>query len=311
MAARHGITHIEPAGGGHVPTHYLDPNALAADADALAAWRDTLDSRGLTIAALGVYGNPLHPAPATAQAAQRDFAAMCSVAEQLGVQRVTVISGVPGGGPDDRVPNWIVNSIFPEFSAAYRWQWEARLIPYWRQACAIAADHGVTICMEPHAGSMIYNGETFLRLQEACGEHLRLSFDASHLWWQGIDPIAAVEQLGEFITYVQVKDVSFNPRRVARDGVVPSCEYDDWRVRPWVYRAVGLGHGEQFWKGLFTALRVHGYDGVVAIEYEEPFLSIDEAIGQSVAMVSRALPRDPIPDRNWFEGYEWPTASPE
>lgn len=311
LAVRNGVTHVEPCGGGHVPTHYVDPRALDADDAALGAFRETIVARGLTISALGVYGNPLHPDEARARAAHDDFVAMCSVAEKLGAGRVTVISGVPAGGPHDRAPNWIVPSIYADLEAAYRWQWEERLIPYWREACAAAAAHGVTICMEPIGGFMVYNAQTFLRLREACGETLQVNLDPSHVWWMGIDPLVLVEQLAGAIGHAHAKDVRLDARAVARDGVVPACRYDDWDARTWTYRAIGYGHAEAFWRDFFTALRRAGYDDVVAIELEDSFMTMDEGVEKSVELVRRALPREPIPEGNWFDKYEWDSASVE
>lgn len=311
LAVRNGVTHVEPCGGGHVPKGYVDPVALAADGDALTRFRDEISSRGLQIAALGVYGNPIHPDERRARAAHEDFAAMCAVAEQLGVTRITVISGVPAGGPHDRAPNWIVPSIYADLEAAYAWQWEEKLVPYWREACAIAAAHGVTICMEPIGGFMVYDAQTFLRLREACGETLCANVDPSHVFWMGIDPLQFVEQLRGTIGYAHAKDVKLDARAVARDGVVPSCRYDDWDARSWTYRAIGYGHPELFWRDFFTALRRNGYDDVVSVELEDAFMTMDEGVEKSVELVRRVLPRDPIPEESFFNKYEWDSASVE
>ncbi len=311
LAVRNGVTHVEPCGGGHVPTGYVDPLALAADTGALEAFRESVASRGLEIAALGVYGNPIHPDAQRARAAHEDFAAMCAVAERLGVHRVTVISGVPAGGPHDRAPNWIVPSIYADLEAAYEWQWQERLIPYWREACAVATAHGVTICMEPIGGFMVYNAQTFLRLREACGETLCANVDPSHVFWMGIDPVVYVEQLAGAIGYAHAKDVKLDARAVARDGIVPACRYDDWDARSWTYRAIGYGHPESFWRDFFTALRRNGYDDVVSIELEDSFMTMDEGVEKSVELVRRTLPREPIPERNWFAKYEWDSARVE
>jgi sugar phosphate isomerase/epimerase len=311
LAVRNGVTHVEPCGGGHVPKAYIDPVALAADDDAIAGFRETISARGLHVAALGCYGNPVHPDEQRAKAAHEDFVAMCTVAAKLEVGRITVISGVPAGGPHDRAPNWIIPSIYADLEHAYRWQWEERLIPYWREACIVAAAHNVTICMEPIGGFMVYNGQTFLRLREACGENLCVNVDPSHLWWMGIDPLVLVDQLQGSVGYAHAKDVGIDTRRAARDGLAPACRYDDWDARSWTYRAIGFGHPESFWKDFFTALRRGGYDDVVSIEIEESFMTTDEALEKSVEMVRRALPREPIPTANWFDNYQWQSASVE
>jgi sugar phosphate isomerase/epimerase len=311
LAVEHGIEYVEPCGGGHVPKAYVDPQALAADEEALAAFRESLASRQLQIAALGCYGNPVHPDPERAGAAHADFVAMCDVAAKLGVGRITVISGVPAGGPSDRAPNWIIPSIYADLENAYQWQWEERLIPYWREACEIARAHEVTVCMEPIGGFMVYNAQTFLRLRDACGETLCANVDPSHIWWMGIDPLVFVEQLRGAIGYAHAKDVAIDSRRAARDGLAPACRYDEWDSRSWIYRAIGFGHPESFWKDYFTELRRNGYDGVASVEIEESFMTTDEALAKSVELLRRAMPREPIPDANWFDKYEWKAADVE
>lgn len=305
LAVRNDLKFVEPCGGGHVPKSYVDPILLSKNADALAEFSESIVSRGLSIASLGCYGNPVHPDAQRADAAHADLLAMFDVASKLGVSRITVISGVPGGGPHDRSPNWIIPSIYADFEIAYRWQWEERLIPYWREACVIAAAHGVDLCMEALGGFMVYNGQTFLRLREACGEVLHANVDPSHLWWMGIDPLIYVEQLGSAVGYAHAKDVEIRPRIVQKDGVVPACRYDDWDARSWMYRAIGFGHSDMFWNDFFTTLRRVGYDGVVSIEIEESYMSTDEALQKSAETVRRAMPREPIPDSNWFDKYEW------
>lgn len=305
LALSSGITYVEPCGGGHVPKGYVDPVALRDDSARLEEFRASVESRGLRIAALGCYGNPLHPDRERAEAAHADFVAMCEVAAALGVGRVTVISGVSAAGPHDRVPNWIIPSVYADLEKAYRWQWEERLIPYWRDASAIAAAHGVTICMEPIGGFMVYNAETFLRLREACGDFLCVNLDPSHVWWMGIDPQRYIAELAGMIGYAHAKDVSLDHELIERNGVVPACRYDQWERRSWTYRAVGFGHDELFWKGFCTALRRAGYDDVLSIEIEESFMAVPDAVEKSVELLRRALPRDPIPTSNWFDKYEW------
>ena len=127
--------------------------------------------------------------------------------------------------------------------------------------------------------------------------------------WMGIDPIVLIEQLAGTIGHVHAKDVGLDPRRIARDGVVPACRYDDWEGRSWTYRAIGYGHDEPFWREFFTTLRRAGYDDVVAIEIEDPFMTMDEAVEKSVELTRRALPRHPVPDKSFFDAYEWESAN--
>lgn len=303
--ARHGITMVEPCAGGHIPKTHYDPVALAKDPDLLARFRESLESRDLRIAALGVHGNPVHPDALIAAAHHDDFVATCKIAADLGVGVVDVISGTPAGGPNDKTVNWIVNFIWPHFSEAYRWQWEERLIPYWKKAAKIAASYGVRIAVEPHGGSSVYNLQTFFRLRDAVGETIGSNIDPSHIFWLGIDVMNFVAELGDTIILSHAKDVSVNERLLRLDGLIPAVEFDDWDNRSWSYAAVGQGHDRMFWRNYVTALRRAGYDGPVVIEIEEPYYTPDDAIAQSVAVMRDALPKQRIPDANWFDKYQW------
>ena len=215
--ARYGLHWIEANAGGHIPKDHFDPVELANNKEALKRFADSLGRRNIQIAALGCYGNPVHPTESRRRRDQQDFVASCSLAEQLGVTRIATISGCPAGGPHDRAPNWIVNSIYPDFRKAYEWQWEKCLIPYWTEAARIADDHGVRICIEPHGGDMVYNLETFQRLRNAVGPTIGANFDPSHLWWMGIDVLAMIRELGNAVYYVHAKDVRIESDVVAAD----------------------------------------------------------------------------------------------
>ena len=292
--ASYGVRHVEANAGGHIPKDHFDPQALAADPGALRRFRESLEQRELAVCAFGCYGNPVHPMLERRTQAHEDFVATCRLAGELGVDRVSVISGCPAGGPHDRAPNWIINSIYPDFANAYRWQWEECLIPYWQRAAEVADRHGVRICVEPHGGDMVYNTETFLRLRQAVGPTIGANFDPSHLFWMGVDVLEMIAELGDAIIHIcqgrllrAVGDPTARPRpggRLRRLG-----------ARSWLYRAVGHGHPEAFWRDYVTALRRAGYDDVVVIELEEPFMSTGDALDASVSTLRAALPAAPFP----------------
>jgi len=309
--ARHGIRWIEADAGGHIPKDHFDPLELVENEEALKRFADSLATRDIAIAALGCYGNPVHPTEWRRQRDHQDFVATCKLAERLGVTRVAAIAGCPAGGPHDRAPNWIINSIYPDFRKAYEWQWERCLIPYWTEAARIADQHGVRICIEPHGGDMVYNLETFQRLRDAVGPTIGVNFDPSHLWWMGIDVLAMIGELGDAIYYVHAKDVQIDDGIVARQGLVPAVDFADWDGRSWLYRAIGQGHDERFWRAFVTTLRRSGYDGIVTIELEDPFLVMDDAIAMSVATLRAALPPSAPPPGDWFDTYKWEAAEVE
>jgi sugar phosphate isomerase/epimerase len=294
-----GIGQIEACAGGHIPTRHYDPRELSADSDALARFRSTLDERGLELCSLSCHGNPLHPDPQRAASDHEDFVATCRVASELGVRHVSLLAGLPAGGPRDAVPNWIVNSTFPGLDDSYRWQWEERVLPYWREAANVADAHGVVLCIEPHSADVVYNTPTFERLRDEVGPLIAMNFDPSHLWWQGIDPIAVVETVGHAIATCHVKDALLDGRRIARDGALSPVSYDRWDLRPWVFATPGYGHSELFWAHLVLALRRAGYEGTLSIECEDPFLSPGDTLARSAELLRRVLFAEPAPGVDW------------
>lgn len=298
-AVEQGVGWIEACGGGHIPTGHLDPVELAGDRIALDRLRKTLDERGLRLSSLACHGNPLHPDEARAAADHAALVAMCAIAPELGVTHVNLLAGLPPGGAEDATPNWIVNSVFPGLDDIYRWQWEQRVIPYWRRAARVAADSGVVLCVEPHPSDVVYNAPTFLRLREEVGAQIGMNFDPSHLWWQGIDPLAMVEGLAAHIRTVHIKDMQTHSARVAAEGVLSSAPYERWDDRPWSFSTPGYGHSEVWWGRLVLALRRAGYDGVLSIECEDPFLTPDDTFRSSVAVLRRVLPAEPPPPVDW------------
>jgi sugar phosphate isomerase/epimerase len=298
-AVARGVRWIEACGGGHIPTLHFDPVRLDADREQLQRFRATLEERELGLSAFACHGNPLHPNPRRAESDHEALVATCHVAAQMDVKHVNLLAGLPAGGPEDSTPNWIVNSLFPGLDEVYRWQWEERVLPYWRRAAALAADTGVLLCVEPHPADVVYNPPTFMRLREEVGAAIGMNFDPSHLWWQGIDPLAVVEQLGDQIRTCHVKDILFERGRVGREGVLSAAPHERWDKRPWAFSTPGYGHSELFWSRLVIALRRVGYSGTLSIECEDPFLAPDDTFEASVELLTRVLPTHPSPSVDW------------
>lgn len=104
-----GLEQVELGCGNWSPAPHVDLKGLTADAGARHRLLDTLGENGLTISALNCSGNPLFPGEKGAgdrAVAEGTFL----LAEQLGVETVVMMSGLPGGCPEDRTPTWIVTS---------------------------------------------------------------------------------------------------------------------------------------------------------------------------------------------------------
>jgi sugar phosphate isomerase/epimerase len=293
------ISTLELGTGGWPGGNHLNLEALLASKSDAADFRAKLRDAGLTISALSCHNNPVHPNP---EIARRDDALIrktVQLAESLEVPVVVTFSGCPGASAQDAVPNWITTSWPPEYSEALAWQWEERLIPYWKDTAAFAAKAGVKIALEAHPGFCVYNVETMLRLRAAAGPSLGINLDPSHLWWQGVDIPAAIAALGDAIFHVHAKDVAINPIMRNVNGVLDTKSYRDMARRSWLFRSVGWGHSEVEWKQIVSALRLVGYDYVLSIEHEDALASTHEGLSSAIGLLSRVLLKEPAVEAWW------------
>lgn len=284
-----GCEAVEIGVGGLPGAAHADAAVLVEDEGKRKQLLEAVASRGLEISALSCHGNPLHPRPETAQAHDRDYRNAVKLAQQLGVDTVITFSGCPGGGPEAQEPNWVTCPWPPDFLEILDWQWRERATPYWGEAAKFARDHGVKVAIELHPGFLAYNTETFNRLREIGGETLGVNFDPSHLFWQGMDPLVCVRDLGDAIYHVHAKDTWLDKQNIALNGVLDTKPYTDEINRSWIFRTVGFGHGQEFWRSLMSELRLAGYDGVVSIEHEDSLMSINEGFTSAVNFLKGAV----------------------
>jgi sugar phosphate isomerase/epimerase len=263
--AAKGLQAVEIGTGSWPGDEHCKPAELLADEGKLRAFRHAVESRGLTISALSCHGNALHPQKAVAKAYHDNFVETVRLAAKLGVPVVNTFSGCPGDHEDAKYPNWPVAPWPNDFQDVLKWQWEQKLIPYWKEWGAYAADHNVKIGLELHGGFSVHTPATLLRLREAAGEAIGANLDPSHMWWQGIDPVQAIRILGQAgaIHHFHAKDTTIDPVNVNKYGLTDMQGYDQMMDRAWQFRTVGFGHDLKTWADIMSALRLVGYDYVV------------------------------------------------
>ena len=286
-----GVQAVEIGTGGYPGAAHCQPDILLGDADKLSTFQQAIASRGLTLSALSCHANPLHPRAATAQAAHTTFEHTVRLAERIGVTRVVLFSGCPGDSDQARYPNWVTAAWPPDYQELLAWQWSEKVIPYWRAAAAFAREHGVRLCFEMHPGFVVYNPETLLRLRAECGDNIGANLDPSHLFWQGIDVIEAIRVLGkaDAIYHVHAKDTAIDPHNAAVNGVLDTKPLSQAADRSWIFRTVGFGHDELFWRTFVSALRKVGYDHVLSIEHEDALASINEGFLKAVRFLQGVM----------------------
>jgi len=286
-------------GTGNYPGDAHCSLSMLDDAQALDTFRKVLSDRGASVSALSCHGNPFHPDPERA-AHDRDVSRKTILlAERLGIPVVVDFSGCPGDSPSAKQPNWVTCPWPPDYLDVLRWQWDEVVAPYWREHGQFAADHGVRIAIEMHPGFVVYSPETMLRLRSLAGPSVGCNFDPSHLFWQSIDPIAAVRILGDAIFHVHAKDTQLYPVNLSRTGVLDTKPYTDEPHRSWIFRTCGYGHGAEWWKEFVSTLRMVGYDNVLSIEHEDSLLSAEEGLTKAAAFLNDLVIRD-RPGAAWW-----------
>ena len=290
LAARLQMDELEFGCGNWSSAPHVRVDAMLQSENARRDFRAALADRDLGISALNCSGNPLHPGE---EGRRHDDVTRKTIrlARLLDVDRVVMMSGCPGA-PGDSYPNWITTEWPPEVREILRWQWEAVLIPYWRDLVDYARNEGIQkLCLELHGHQNVYSVATLTRLRDAVGDTVGANLDPSHLMWMGADPLAAARALGDAVYYVHAKDTRIESAVADVNGVIDTTPGSDYRSRAWNYITLGRGRDAAWWRSFLEALDGVGYDGVLSIEHEDPSISPVEGVEESVALLRRVIPR--------------------
>ncbi|MFG2894463.1 sugar phosphate isomerase/epimerase family protein [Streptomyces sp. NPDC048248] len=290
-----GLTGAEINAGGFLPTPHLPVEKLLSGALSPEAYLKPFAEAGIELTGLNVNGNPLDPDPVAGPAHAADLRRAIQVAGLLGIRRVVTMSGLPAAEPGGAVPAWNVNPWHSAFLDSLTYQWDTIAVPFWRDIEQLAAAHGVKVCIEMHPQNLVFNPATLKRLVERTdATHIGAELDPSHLFWQGIDPVAAIEDLGPLVFHAAAKDTRINAERCRVNGVLDDrfTKVTDDPVQlgghhtlnrwpqdsTWDFVAVGRGHDEAFWGRFLDALHRIDPDMAVNIEHEDTELGQMEGL---------------------------------
>jgi sugar phosphate isomerase/epimerase len=277
-----GLSAIEPACGGLAGKVHCDPQKLIKDKNEIKKWVESAEKNDLEISSLSCHGNMLHPDKKISDEHISDFEAAIELAHYIGVKVVNGFAGCPGANEDAKYPNWITCPWPPYYGEAVKWQWEKKIIPFWREMAKKMKKAGVVVGLEMHEGDAVYNPEMLLKLREAVGEEICCCYDPSNLFWQGMNTIEIIGILGDAIANVHAKDGKVSKKVVDFTGSSDWKDYDKLDKRAWNFRTVGFGHGVEYWTDFIYSLRLIGYDGVLSIEHEDPLISGEEGLTKSI-----------------------------
>lgn len=237
-ASKKGFAALEVNSG---PKGHLRPSDVLRD-DGKEV-RRILDSTGIRISGLEYYSR-MHDRYA------EDMKELIFAAEALDTM-VCVFAGFPADG---KTKMQTIREDLPEVMAPLAEDAGARGVKIafenWAQTNLQHLDHFRAVCdVLPHP-------------------NVGFNFDPSHLFWQQIDYLAAVEEFGDRIFHTHAKDVAVRGERLARLGVLES----GW----WEF--VIPGYGGIDWGAWLNRLRAVKYDGVVCIEHEDPHFGGKEGL---------------------------------
>lgn len=288
---QYGITGVEMTAGGWSPCPHVKTEELLASSAALAAFRGELEKRGMEIVALNCSGNPLAPGALGEKHTASSYRTV-ELAAKLGVKKIVMMSGLPGGGPDDKIPNWITSTVsWPDYMpGVIDYQWNEVAIPWWQAFTRHAAEHGIEqIALEEFPSQLVYNPSTLLRLRDAVGDIIGMNLDPSHLIAMGADPVAAARKLEGVIYHVHGKDARIERGLADVDGLLEYQPVTQTKTRTWNYVAVGCGQDLKWWKEFFSVLRMTGYNGYVSLEMEDLTMSVEAGLRTSIDALNATL----------------------
>ena len=227
---------------------------------------EVLAGSGVTISALGVYGNPLESSPAD-QETLRGLKACIEHAHLFGTQVVTGFTGRLRGKPlPESIPAF--KQVFGELSRR-------------------AADRGVRIAFENcWMGGDWQSGDWNIALCPAAwelmfdslpAENLGLEWEPCHQLCELIDPMPQLHTWVPKIFHVHGKDATVHWDLLRRHG----CRGD----RRFAFHR-HPGFGDSNWTDIISQLRLHGYRGSIDIEgWHDPVYKDDlEMTGQVHAL---------------------------
>lgn len=288
-----GIEMVEIGCGGYPGNAHANPDVLLNDEAKLEEFKALLKKYNVEISALSCHGNPVHPNKEIAKEFDDAIRKTILLAEKLDVHQINTFSGCPGDCESSKYPNWVTCPWPNEFGEILDWQWNEVLIPYWKDLVAFSKAHGVDkIALEMHPGFCVYNPESLLKLRAAVGPEIGANFDPSHLIWQGIEPVAAIRALEGAIFHFHAKDTKIDKYNTAVNGVLDVKPYSDEIHRSWVFRSVGYGNDETYWKDIISNLRMVGYDYAISIEHEDSLMSQNEGFSKALDMLKRCVMKE-------------------
>ena len=254
--------------------HNLQCFAISAHLVGQAVCDWNIDERHRQILPPEVWGDG-QPEGVRLRAAQR-IMDTARAAAQLGVK---VVNGFTGS------KIWHLLAMFPPVPPAMIEDGYQDFADHWNPILDVFDECGVKFALEVHPGEIAYDFWTTQRAIEAVGRRpaFGINFDPSHLHWQMVDPVAFVQQYGDRIYNVHVKE---SARQLdGRNGILGSHLFFGDLRRGWDF--VSPGRGSVPFERIFRALNQAGYAGPLSIEWEDNGMNREQGAPEALSLVRR------------------------
>ncbi len=212
--------------------------------------KDLMELRALQISSLAAYVNNTDADPEKRKANNDIVRRAIDAAALLGVDVVCTLAGhpVPGKGKMKTIEEDCPEVFTPLAEYAER--------------------KNIKLALENWYATNIQHLGHWQRLFEVVpNKNFGLNFDPSHLLWQDIDYINAVDRFADRIFHSHAKDTEIKEDK--KRWVGNQADGGWWR-----YVIPGLGKVR--WGEYLSALRANGYNGVLSIEHEDSAVEREE-----------------------------------
>ena len=235
---------------------------------------DNIDGRHKNILSPRLWGNG--DPEGVRQRCAEDMKNSARAARKMGVN---IVNGFTGSTV------WGMFYFFPptsqaDIDAGYR-DFAQRYIPI----LDVFKAEGVKFALEVHPSEIAYDIYTTRRALDAVDNHpaFGFNFDPSHFIHQFINPVLFIDEYGDRVFHVHVKDSRV--QLTGRNTILSShLDFGDPR-RGWDF--VSPGHGDVKWDPIIRALNRAGYKGPLSIEWEDSGMDRDWGAPEALAMVRK------------------------
>lgn len=195
-------------------------------------------------------------------------------AKKLGVE---VVCGFTGS------PIWHLFYSFPPVPEAMIEDGFKLLAEVWNPILDVYAEEGVKFALEVHPSEIAFDIITAKRTLEALDnrKEFGFNFDPSHFHWQGVDPVRFIQEFGDRIYHVHMKDAIITLD--GKSGILSSYLNFDQPGRGWNFRS--LGHGDVDFEGIIRELNHIGYAGPLSVEWEDAAMDREHGAAEACEFV--------------------------